>query len=824
MLRFELRRGRLYASTIACLIFTVNLLGTASAAEISVSGMISDEAGRPVAAVEVRLSNGARAISDPRGKFRFPDVPAGTYRESISAARFEPYRATIVAPSEPQKIVLHPSVTSLRIIGSVVAHPRSPFNTTPVAVKVFPREAYRDQGQADLASVLAQTPSALPAYARSENLAVRGVPAYASVRSSLPFETAVSFDGVPLSLPSSGAFDLSLIPSFVLSDVEIGKGQSDVSWIAPNAIAGSFNLRSADPTVTRRALAEFSIDSRGGSFSDFSYGGTMPGGKLALAVMLSADGAAGPLTSGSYPLALDRGYAFIGGHPVAQNGDPLAATNIVACCTAVPADDLRRAELLKARYAPRDDFTLTATYLGTHTSRALAGAEGTILPLAFGAGVALTFASLAPSLGARESAQVNLFDLDARIDRGRDGFDARVYALEVARRDEYGNADSGTYALTGTAIYTDGTLPQIFHGGSAVVTMPFSPYAPESEVDRVRGARISWQHETANGLLVLSGERRNGSADGTYAKAANATDSILNAGYQAHPNARTEIDLGGGLDRHETAGHAWTLGALRAGASYKMNASLALRASLGSSYAPPPLDALAATTVTGSDQIGLPNAYTIRSAADLQPESAFGYDIGAEWKLHGNTTTASIDLYSTITHGAFARTYDEISPFVALTGWANAPSEREDGIEASIVQFKRIGLGFILQGALTRADRDLGPNAFFAPASGDVRIASAPYAQGYTEISYKWPRGSRLSLGALYLGGNNPYERPAFGTFNTNLELSLAGKSKLALSIANLFNTNDDRLPYAFARNPLAPRTIRIMFRQSFGGGSVYER
>ncbi len=824
MLRFELCRGRLYAFTTACLVFAVNLLGTAYAADAAISGTISDEAGKPVAAVEVRLSNGARAISDPHGKFGFPGVPAGTYRESISAARFEPYRATIVAPGEPQKIVLHPSLTSLRVIGSVVAHPRTQFNTTPVAVKVFPREAYRDQGQADLASVLAQTPSALPAYARGENLAVRGVPAYASVRSSLPFETAVSFDGVPLSLPSGGAFDLSLIPSFVLSDVEIGKGQSDVSGIAPNAIAGSFNLRSADPTVTRRALAEFSIDSRGGSFSDFSYGGTMPGGKLALALMLSVDGAAGPMTSGSYPLALDRGYAFVNGHPVAQNVDPLDATSIVACCVAVPADDLRRAELLKVRYTPSADFTLTATYLGTQTTRALAGAQGTILPLAFGATVAPTFASLAPSLGAREGAQLQLFDLDARIDRGRDGFDARVYALDVARRDEYGNADSGTYALTGTATYTDGTLPQIFNGESAVVTTPFSPYAPESDVDRVRGARISWQHETASGLLVLSGEQRNGSADDTYAQGARATDTILNAGYQAHPDARTEIDLGGGIDRHTATGRSWTLGALRAGASYKLNAGLALRASLGSSYAPPPLDALASTTVTGANQIGLPNAYTIRSAADLQPENAFGYDVGAEWKLHGNTTTASIDLYSTTTHGAFARTYDEISPFVALTGWANAPSEREAGIEASIVQFKRIGLGFILQGALTRADRDLGPNAYFAPTSGDAPIASAPYVQGYTEISYKWPRGSRLSLGALYLGANNPYERPAFVTFNSNLELSLAGKSKLALSIENLFDTNANRLPYAFAQNPLSPRTIRIMFRQSLGAGSVYER
>ena len=803
----------------------MSLLGTASAAENSVSGSVADEAGHPVAAANVRLSSGARTTTDARGTFAFGAVPAGSYTETISAARFEPYRVTVIVPGDSQKIVLHPSAPSLRTIGSVVAHPRAPFNTTPAAVKVFPREAYRDQGQPDLASVLAQTPGALPAFSRGENLAVRGVPAYGSVRSSLPSETAVSFDGVPLTLPSSGAFDLSLIPSFVLSDTEIGKGPGDVSAIGPNAVAGSLNLRSADPTVPRRALAELSIDSRGGSFSDFSYGGTMPGGKMAVALMFALDGAYGPLPNASYPLAIDRGLTYVGGHRVAQNATPFTAASLVACCVAVPADDLRRAELLKVRYVPSDALTLTATYLATQTTRALAGAEGTVLPLSFGGGVLPTFASLAPSLGARENAGLGLYDLDARVDRGRDGFDARLYALDVTRDDTYGTATGGTYALTGTATYLDGTPPQTFAGNAATVTLPFSPYAAEREYDRVRGARLAWEHETGGGLLTLSAERRNDFAQSPYSAGASATDTLANASLQLHPDKRTEIDLGGGLDRHDVAGRGWTLGAFRAGASYQASKSLAFRASLGSSYAPPPLDALGAGTVLiVGPHVGLPISTVARTQTDLQPESAFGYDLGGEWKLHGNVTTVSVDLYSTATHGAFARTYQAFAPSFALSGWTNAPSLHEDGIEASIVQFKRVGLGFIAQGALVRADRDLGPNAFFVPASGDVPLAGTPYAQGYGEISYKWPAGSRLSLGALYLGANNPYDRPAFATFNSNLELSLGGKSKLAISIENLFDANDTMLPYAYAATPLAPRTIRVMFRQSLGFGGVVER
>jgi len=803
----------------------VNSSGTVVAADARVWGSVADEAGRPIAAASVRLSNGARTTTDARGAFAFGEVAAGRYVETISAARFEPYGVTIVVPGDRQKIVLRPSAPSLRTIGSVVAHPRAPFNTTPAAVKVFPREAYRDQGQPDLGSVLAQTPGALPAFARGENLAVRGVPAYGSVRASLPSETAVSFDGVPLTLPSTGAFDLSLIPSFVLSDTEIGKGPGDVSAIGPNAIAGSLNLRSAEPTIPRRALAEFSIDSRGGSFSDFSYGGTMPGGKVAVALMLAVDGSRGPLTGSSYPLAIDRGRTFVDGHPLAQNPDPFAATDLIACCVAVPSDDLRRAELLKVRYVPSDALTLTATYLGSQASRALAGARGTVLPLAFAGAVLPAFVSLAPGLDARENARLGLYDFDARVDRGRDGFDARVYAVDVARDDTDGIETGGAYALTGTATYLDGTPPHVFAGSTATVRLPSSPYPAERAYDRVRGARAAWEHETGNGLLTLSAERREGFVRDAYASGASASDTSANASLQLHPDERTEIDLGGGLDRHDAAGRGWTLGAFRAGMSYQASKSLAFRGSLGSSYAPPPLDALGnATVLIVAPRVGLPVSTTARTQTSLQPESAFGYDLGGEWRLHGNTTTVSLDLYGTATHGAFARTYRAFPPSFALGGWANAPTLNEDGIEASIVQFKRVGLGFIVQGAFVRADRDPGPDAFFAPASGDAPLAGVPYAQGYGEISYKWPAGSRLSLGALYLGANNPYDRPAFATFNGNLELSLGGKSKVALSIENLFDANDAPLPYAFAATPLAPRTVRLMFRQTLGFGGVVER
>jgi len=144
-------------------------------------------------------------------------------------------------------------------------------------------------------------------------------------------------------------------------------------------------------------------------------------------------------------------------------------------------------------------------------------------------------------------------------------------------------------------------------------------------------------------------------------------------------------------------------------------------------------------------------------------------------------------------------------------------------------QFKRVGMGFIAALSLPRtyvwgatssllySEQNIGYGAI-AP----FRI---PYSQGYAEISYKWPRGSRASIGALYVGSNNAYGRPAFATLNSNLELSLGARAKLQFSALNLTNIYGN-LPPLYGPQPqfgLQPFTLRFMFRESFGTGSLYE-
>ncbi len=858
---FRSLRSRFAALAALAAFLAVPLCASAS---VAVLGNVVDDAGKPVAGATVRVAGIEAAKTDARGAFTLQPLTQGTYTATISAPRFETMslRFTVGnAPPAPLRVVLRLPLPALRTIESVIAHARAPFNASPVSVKIFPREAYRDQSQPDLGSVLAQTPSALPSFAQTENGAVRGVPIFASIRGSLPFESATSIDGVPVSLPSTGAFDLATIPSFVLQDVEIGKGPGNVGGIVPGAVAGTLDLRTADPSATRRALLEFGIDDRGGSFDDLWYGGTLKGGKIAIAAVSAADGSRGSLANASLPIAIS-GPALIDGKPAAMQST-LSSAPLVGCCVSIPSDDLRRAQLLTVRFMPSDALTLTATFLGAQSNRALAGAQGMLLPISVDGSSASTnvFASLAPTLAARETGTFSLYDFRARLDRGNDGFDVQAYAVEQRRDQAFARAEPQVLDLTGTATYEDGTT-QTFDGTGATVALAGYPWS-RSYRDNIGGAKIGWQHQDGKNLFLASLELRAARALAPeIAPGSKTNDLLLDASTQLHPNAKTEIDLGAGFDAHGARfapsfdapfqQRMWSAAAVRAGGSYTVRDGLALRASLGSSFAPPPLDALSFVVPTIDPHVSLPwQATWLRANPNLALESAFAYDVGAEWRLHGATTTVSADAFLTTTHGAF---------LPGAFAWTNAPTIRETGVEASIVQFKRIGFGFIAQGALLRTfvfgeiapgfyddgdnlatlpGQNIAGGGFFVLGYNDVAAMRVPYAQGYGEISYKWPRGSRLSLGGLYEGANNPYAVPGFATLNANLELSLGGKEKLQVSVENLFSALNDPLPIAFGgigvptalgtvagtnANVLAPRTIRIVFRQSFGAGSVYER
>lgn len=251
------------------------------------------------------------------------------------------------------------------------------------------------------------------------------------------------------------------------------------------------------------------------------------------------------------------------------------------------------------------------------------------------------------------------------------------------------------------------------------------------------------------------------------------------AGYGVH--ADTEADLA----RADEGGFL-----ARAGLSYRVSDALVLRASTGSGFAPPSLVALA----------GLRN----RPGA----QTATTDDVGLEAHVIDAHTTLSADVFST----------REANRFVEIGGgpfpWLNDGASNRGGAELSLARFVPAGLGYLLQ-AWTAND-----TPSIARSAGDVAAAGT---QGYAEVSYHAPNGSRISFGATYYGADPALDQPSAVLFNTNLEIQIGARGKLQFDLENL---NDARLalpgpvlavlPLRSAFAP-APRTFRVVVRRSIG-------
>ena len=692
---------------------------------------VVDADGHPVAHATIDVQSGDKhftTVTDARGNAHIELASGSEFTYRVRAVGFiaRGGTAAVSAQHGVLRISLSPSAGSLHVIGSVTGHARTPFNATPVSQKVYPREAYRDQGQPSVSSVMNQTPGLFALTPVTINPATPLATAYASVRNALPFETPFAIDGEPMSLPSNGTFDLALIPTFALQEVEVVKGPGDVGGNG-GGVGGALNFRTAEPTTLRRGTLEIEGDSRGGSFSDLDYDGTEPGGTFAYATMLSDDGS--------------------------------------PCCGPVPADISRSLALIKLRETPNASLTLTQTVMTVNLQRSLASLYAFALP--DGPIVApspIDFGTLAEHF--------TFVDTSASLDRGADAYSLHLFTAQTNSSAESAPDDAQT-------------------------------------ADTTSGVSLEWEHTSNAFSFGLSGRltRGNASSDGVLsqflAPGSGETNALLRANAIYHPNSKQEFDAsietgsqdatvavqGDSFVQHDAGGQqariAW---------SDLIQPGLSVRAAYGSSAVPAPLDALSGTV----------------SVQSL--ERATGGDAGIEWRLHGGSTTLSADVYRNATDGVYMPVND---------GWVNGPPMVESGAELTLQQFKRVGLGFIAALSLPRTYVSGGNGLSEQNLSTPYRI---PYAQGYGEISYKWPRGSRLSLGMSYIGSNNIYRAPAFVSFISNLELSLGSRSKLQLSAENLFDAERVRIPILYEAAGLQPLTIRFMFRQSFGEGALQER
>jgi outer membrane receptor protein involved in Fe transport len=322
----------------------------------------------------------------------------------------------------------------------------------------------------------------------------------------------------------------------------------------------------------------------------------------------------------------------------------------------------------------------------------------------------------------------------------------------------------------------------------------------------------------------------------------------------------------------------------RLGIDFRPTRDLAVRFSVGSSIAPPYLALLNRVNGAVSYKTGNQFAFQTVNAGALRPETGFGYDLGADYRFNDAVTTLSGDVYLTnlynhfISQTFFSGVTCTTAPCPAsgvplyFTTNTNLNNSRFEGIELSLRRTPPVGLGYVLQGALQKGYAYNLPPCFYS-SNGDCTVfntnlgiiagqnftggalspytgtgspfvgqsfngfsnQNVPYAQGYAQLSYRFPSGLYAQVGETYLGKNNSLNVPPFGILNASIRAPIVNGLSLQVSGNNLTNAWSGLFPIqgggiaiplangalgATTQNVLGPSTVRVMLIKNFGEGA----
>jgi len=262
----------------------------------------------------------------------------------------------------------------------------------------------------------------------------------------------------------------------------------------------------------------------------------------------------------------------------------------------------------------------------------------------------------------------------------------------------------------------------------------------------------------------------------------------------------------------------------RLGLEWQPSADVAVRVSTGAGISPIDFTDFAGsnTAIFPEPSAANPQYYfQVINNTSLKPETSWGEDVGASYRLPDRRSTLSLDIYHTLLHNQFAQTISPIGLFNGLPLYAaevfNLGQSRYYGLEFAYAVTPPTGLFFNLQGSFQRAYTYNLPPGFYnnvlsgpnsinngiipyanfdgegAGASGPARV---PYSQGFASIGWRGEHGHRIAFNATYNGPNNGYYRPAFFVFDVNGGMNISKNVSLNLALANITNIYSSNVFY----------------------------
>lgn len=866
-----------------------------------VTGTVADIDGSPIpgASVNLRSTSAYKAVSDDKGAFHIANVTPGVYTISVLKAGYNTavQNDVVVLTGQTQTVTVRlerQTFSSLRTIATVRVGRAGSINTSAASVNLVTAQNFVDQGQPQVTRVLSQVPGVQISFpSDSSNAAAPGAITVPNIRAATSYETASLIDGHPISVGQYGDNVTTFLNSFLFGSVEIIKGPGAESPVVNNAIGGTTNFRTKDTTPTVVPEILFGFDNRGGSYSNVSISDTI--GKVGFVVDVATQN--NPSALNGKAVLFDPTYGMYGNATLIGQSSynpvpPTASTvknqySLLACCYVLSGNLDQTGELAKLRYQFSPSTFVTASYLGGQSYSDQNGNTSAFIDSTFtpGAGYsgslkpgAVQVANIFPGAYAGEINNEPIFQAEIGSTIGKDAVLARYYHASISRFQYQGTTAAGLDYNNVTLYGAASGLPT-FNGTPASVG--FNDFYQEPELDRLSGGSLQYQHAIGDNLITFS-------ADKTYSQ---STDYVYNATSFQPPavsfnlppgtvqtlgtyllrghfytGSRLESTVGLYLNTYNSTypvdcpvdanGYCTSDAAIygtgvtfqttkythfdpRFGFVYRPSINTSVRLAFGSSIAPPFLGLLNQITSTPSYDAGSGVAIEQQSNGNLRPETAFGYDVGADIRLKDGVTIASGDVYLTDLYNRFfgqtVSTGNVCGPNFPCTGGAppgtpivnqtntNISNARFEGIELSLHRTPAVGFGYTLSGALQRGYYYNLPAYFYCSIpgpgctqdqnlniiagentngvgvgvgglsyNGNMRI---PYSQGYAEINYQFRDGVYASFGETYYGNNNSLNEPAFGIANATLRVPLTNRLDFQISGDNIFNAWPGYLP-----------------------------
>jgi hypothetical protein len=554
------------------------------------------------------------------------------------------------------------------------------------------------------------------------------------------------------------------------------------------------------------------------------------------------------------------------------------AEPLYLCCTPENTGFDARGELAKLRFNLSEQTTLTLSYLGGQSGDNFTGTilgSGTPLlnysffapPAGYSgsvpAGISIPFDTQA-NTAYSEFLNQNLVQAELRSAVGATTLLARMYSgFDSTLAQEYTPGQTlsvtenawggialcpvGDTAHGATCLAPGGASVApvtTYFNGQPITLSTFSPATYTLLQDNVLGYSLEADRPIGNAVLILALDRSNHESDEyTVTPGQTLTQVVLPPGSSQQfttASARLEEALtstlsatlatyftwyashytgNGGLTWSDAV-HADVLP--RLAFSWRPTSDFAWRLALGSSIAPPYIALLSSPGSTPvHNPAGEAQGYFINANdGQIAPEQAFGYDLGADWRVRP-TLRLSSDVYLTHLRDMFLTETSQQGTYTATSGasagvaeplyvtqTANLGNARYEGIEVALDEAPQRGFGFKLQGSLQRAYAyDIAPS-FYATAAGPkttnlgvipninfqasgsgfnaISPGRIPYSQGYGELNLRTASGGLALLGYTYYGPNNAFNEPAFGVFSASVRLPLSRESWVQVSGDNL--------------------------------------